>query len=313
MLAGRFLPQRPPPKRERPAGEKQASRPAEPGARTVRGQSAVWRRRLLWSLLGLVVVVIGVRGVSEILAGPADRGGGRVVATTVASDQARAFAAYFARTYLTYSPLHPDRSVEALRGLLAPGLQEDVAVAVPSTGHAQHVTDAWVARAQRLGGGRALITVACVVAREGRAPSVRYLAVPVFEGAGGGLVVDDYPSFASQPVTIDEEAPTAAALASEDAPAIEALLTRFFAEYLRGKAVAPEFFSPGVTVAPLGHAYAFEQLVSVGQDAPAAGASRRIVALVRARDRGTDAAHTLRYHLEVTFRDQRWLVNTIEG
>ena len=107
-------------------------------------------------------------------------------------EQARAFAAGFARAYLSYSPRHPKRYARGLGRFMAPEL---TAAAVPrfaKLGDAQSVAHAVTAGAARIDDDRALITVAVGLAGD---PAVRYLAVPVARDDRGGLAVVDLPSF----------------------------------------------------------------------------------------------------------------------
>jgi len=282
-------------------------------APVMRDSSLRWRRRVGLGLLLLILGVVFLRGGRAIIDGPTAPVAQARVATAFPGAERSAFAAHFAQVYLTFSPTRPDEYLAALRGLLAPGLLEDAAVVVPSDGRAQRVSQAWVARAQSLGRDRVLITVACVVQMRGAAPSLRYLAVPVARDAAGGLVVYDYPSFAPLPRMADVGAlPTPAALEGPDAAAIEALLTRFFPDYLSGRTVAPEFLTPGPSLRPISHEYVFEGLGAVGQDGPSTPTTRRLVVLVRARDKATGALYTLRYHLEVAYLE-RWLIDSIQG
>lgn len=279
----------------------------------MRDSSLRWRRRVGLALLLLVLGVVLLRGGRAIIDGPPTPVAQARVATAFPGPERSAFAAYFAQAYLTFSPARPEEYLASLRGLLPSSLLEDAAVAVPTDGRAQRVTQAWVARAESLGADRALITVACIVQAGGGTPSLRYLAVPVARDPAGGLVVFDYPSLAPLPRTANVGAmPAPDALEGPDASAIEALLTRFFPDYLSGRTVAPEFLTPGPSLRPISHEYAFEDLVSVGLDGPSTPGSRRLVVLVRARDRATGALYTLRYHLKVAYLE-RWLIDSIQG
>lgn len=309
-----LLPKRPPKKKrapKQPPPSAASSNGTQPQVRSVRSQYTRWARWGLWGMLAVVFAVIVIRGVSDIFFPQKTT---RVQATSAQAfpgDEARAFAAHFAQVYLTFSPTRPDDQANALKGLLAPNLRDDGAVQLPSTGHGQRVLQAWVARTKRLSSRRALITVACVVYQRPES-TVRYLAIPVAQGANGGLVVDDYPALASLPPTAKAPDTNESTLEGGDADAIEALLNRFLPGYLGGGSVAPEFLAPGVSVQPLGTRYAYEELVSLAQAGAGTPTSKNVLALVRARDTATNAVYTLRYRLQVTLRD-RWLIQSVEG
>lgn len=287
------------------------------GADSVGPQSVTVRRRyvragrvVLWLLLVLVAVFATIRGIVDMLGNV----GGTVARVSAPAafpdDEARAFAARFAQVFLSYSPVRPDDHAHALSGLLSGRLRADGAVQIPAHGGAQHVTQAWVARTQRLSSRRALVTVACVVARRGTT-RLRYLSVPVARDRAGGLVVDDYPAFTSPP-RLARPAPVTERALETDADAIEAVLTRFLTEYVHGDVVAPEFLAPGTTIAPLAQEYELEDVVSVAQEGPDRPDARRVLTVVRVRDVRTTAVYTLRYRVGVIRRD-RWLINEIEG
>lgn len=297
---------RPPPKRQK---EPPASVNGTVQVVSVRRRYAGVGRGVLWVML----VVLVLATVSRAWA-PRGSGTARTVSSQQAfpDDEARAFAARFAQAYLTYAPSHPDAQAVVLQGMLASRLRSDAAVQVPARGRNQRVTNAWVARTERLGPQRALVTVACLVAYKG-STTIRYLSVPIAQDRRGGLVVSDYPALTSPPPIGSVPAPTSERdLPDADAPAITALLERFLPEYLKGGPVAPEFLSPGARVPPLGHAYRFDDLVSVSQDGPARPTSRRLLATVQVREPASDAVYTLRYRLQVALGD-RWLIDHLEG
>ena len=270
-----------------------------------------WGRVALWACIVLIAVFATFRGLADAFSSnPVVRPSAS--ATLGFPDaEAQSFAARFTHAFLTFSPARPEAHLRGLEGLFSDSLRLDAVVQLPRSGRGQRVVQATVAGTTRLTPRRGTVTVAAIVQR-GAALTTRYLVVPVTRDAQGGLVVDDFPSFVSPPaaagrVARRDEQP----LPQADGAAIEALLTRFLREYLRGGPVAPEFLAPGARVVRLGHDYALEDVVSVAQEDASVGPVRRVLAIVRARDRDTQAAYTLRYRFTVVKRD-RWLINQIE-
>jgi hypothetical protein len=123
-------------------------------------------RALLWAL----VVILLLRGVAGVLAqdtdAPASRPPARPAAAAVwPDDAARAFAADFARAYLSWSPEHPERYEEAV----APFVSADVAGTIQPTfgdeAPRQVVQATSIARVVALDTSHALVTVAAAALR----------------------------------------------------------------------------------------------------------------------------------------------------
>ena len=265
-------------------------------------------RVVLWCVVALLVV----RGAGDVLGGdepspPAP--GARATATLWPDDEARAFAVDFARAYLSYSPRHPDRYA---RGVL-PFVSADVAGSiVPRFAHRdsrQVVQSAVVARTAASGDGRALVTVAATVV--GRTVSTRYLTVPVARDAGGGLVVDDLPSFSAPPARGRVASPELEPLAGTDGAEVQDVLARFFRAFLAGRSADLEYFVPaGVRVGALAQRYELVAVDSVEQIGSGAGPVRSVLALIRARDTRSRAVYPLRYRVRLVRRD-RWYVAAV--
>jgi hypothetical protein len=265
-------------------------------------------RVVLWGILLLVLV----RGAGDVLGG---RQRDSVATTPVAAasswpdDEARAFAADFARSYLTYAPDHPEYHALALRPFLASELQESAGLEIPESGPTQTVEQVTVARAEPIDGQRALVTVAATVAN--RTVTTRYLTVPVARDQRGGLTVYDYPSFAAPPARADVEPEETERLDERDQREIEDVLGRFFAAYLAGRAQDLPYFLPtGVSLGALGQRYELGELLSATQVGDAHGRRRTVLATLRARDAETNAVHVLRYRVGLERRD-RWYVAAV--
>ena len=156
-------------------------------------------KRLGRAVLWLLVLVLLLRGLASVLA-PREPAvvvqSHRSTATAWPDDDARAFAAEFARAYLTYSPKRPDAAARAVQAFAVPELAVSIAPEYDANAPAQTVGSVTVARATTLDARHALVTVAATL--DGAA-ATRYLTVPVERDEAGGLVVSDLPSFAAAP------------------------------------------------------------------------------------------------------------------
>jgi hypothetical protein len=258
------------------------------------------------------VLLILVRGAGAVLAGgsqdapPATRA---VTSSPWPGDEARAFAADFARAYLTYSPEHPDYHALALRPFLASELQQSAGLQIPDTGPTQTVEQVAVATAEPLDTQRALVTVAATVAN--RTVTTRYLTVPVARDPRGALAVYDYPSFAAPPARADVDPEETERLDGREQREIEDVLSRFFAAYLAGREQDLPYFLPtGVSLGALDQRYELRELVSAAQVGDGQGRRRTVLTTLRARDVETNAVHVLRYRVGLERRD-RWYVAAV--
>lgn len=269
-----------------------------------------WGRRVLWVFVVLIAVFATGRGLKDAVSDPTVVVSTRAAAQTFPDAEATALASRFTFALLTFSPGHRDDHLASLEGLASGVLRVDSVVTVPDAGPAQRVVSTSVAATRTLGQARGTVTIAALVRREG-VVTTHYVSVPVARDTSGGLVVNDFPSFVSAPAAADISVPDDEPVPIADGPAIEALLTRFLREYLRGGTVAPEFLAPDAKVVPLGHAYKLDDLVSIAQEDASTGPLRRVLAIVKVQDRATTASYTLRYRFTVARRD-RWLINRLE-
>ena len=260
----------------------------------------------LWALLALLLV----RGAADVLASDGTEAPRRAPAQQPASwpdEQMQAFAAGFARAYLSYSPTHQQQYVRGLRRFMAPELAEAAVPAFPRRGADQLVAQTVIAGARRVDEGRVLINVAVGLAGS---PSVRYLAVPVARDSGGGLVVDELPSFMPAApvgaVTPHELEPLEPAERDE----LEPVLTRFFGAFLAGDAAELEYLVPaGVRLRAVSPALELRGVDRLG--VVSRRGDRVVMAVdVRARDLRARAVYRLRYRV-VLVRADRWYVASV--
>lgn len=266
-------------------------------------------RVVLWAL----VVILLLRGLASVVRpapeplAPAPS----PEATAIRDDEARAYAAAFAKRYLTYDVARPDERERWLAPYLAEDLDPAGGVEIPEVGSNQRVEDTDVARVRPNGPGRLLVTVATTVASP--TLSTRYLTVPIQRDASGGLLVYDYPSFEAAPARADAPAIDTRILPAEEREAIEDVLRRFLTAYLAGREGALAYFlPPGRELEAVGERYVVEELEDVKSVGPEEGPQRTVVAVVRARDKRTRAAYLLRYQAVLVYRD-RWLVARVNS
>jgi hypothetical protein len=268
-------------------------------------------KRLGRALLWLLVVVLLLRGLASLFSTETPSTVVQPTPRAVVAwpdDEARTFAADFARAYLSYSPTQPEAHAQALEPFVAPELVSSIAPEFPGDQARQTVGSVSVARTAKLGGSRALITVAAAVNGD-----TRYLAVPVARDSRGGLVVSDLPSLVAPPARAVVAAPELEPVASNERGGIEDVLNRFFSAYLAGDSRGLEYLLPaGARIGALGQRYKLVGVTSLALAAPAKGSTREVWASVRARDAGTRAIYGLRYRLRLV-REDRWYVAAVNS
>jgi hypothetical protein len=270
-------------------------------------------KRLGRAVLWMLVVVLLLRGVASVLE-PREPAtvveAPRAAATAWPDDDARAFAADFARAYLSYSPKRPDVSARAVQAFASPELASSIAPEYDERAPRQEVKAVTVARVVTLDSRHALVTVAATV--EG-APATRYLTVPVARDAAGGLVVSDLPSFAAAPARAALEQPTTDPLPLSERSAVEGVVSRFLKAYLAGDASGLEYLVPaGVRIDAPTLRHELVNVTALSLAAPAVARERLVLATVRARDEASGAEFGLRYRLRLVLRD-RWYVAAVNN
>lgn len=264
-------------------------------------------KRLGRVVLWLLVVVLLLRGLASLFAADPRPTVAKSAPRAVAvwpDDEARAFAADFARAYLSYSPGEP----QSLERFVTPELASSIAPDFGNGDKRQAVGMVSVARTARLDGSHAFVTVAAAVNGE-----TRFLAVPVARDSRGGLVVSDPPSLVGSPARGVVDTPTLEPVAADERAAIEDVLTRFLRSFLAGDSSALEYLVPaGVRIGALAQKYKLLGVTSLALAAPAKGKAREVWASVRARDAGTHAIYGLRYRLRLV-REDRWYVAAVNS
>ncbi len=255
-------------------------------------------RVAIWALLGLLLV----RGAGAVLAGPraAERvGAGEDAAAEQASG---ALAVRFARVFLA------DPEPRALAPFMVEGAR--LGAARPPADSGEGVAQAEVASTEELGGGRAILTVACEL-RDGRTV---YVAVPIVRSRAGEAAALGAPSIVAAPGVVGADPEQPRPLAGAGAAQIRRLLARFLPDYLRaGRGAKLSYLlAPGAGVEPLAGAVRFLSLRSLAQLGAGEGPRRTVLAAVRVEDPTSGASYPLVYRVEVARRG-RWYVSAVEG
>lgn len=255
-------------------------------------------RVAIWIVIGLLLV----RGAGAILS-PEDpsaqreRAGGRSV-----DPAAGALAIGFARAFLS------DPSPRALGPFLAEGAQvrRDAQV----LGRTLEVVQAEVSATQDLGGGRAILTVAC----ELRDARTLYLAVPISRSLAGEVAVQGAPWIVAEPERAGVAAERPRPLAGPGASAIATLVEKFVPAYVAAREPGDLSYllAPGASAAPLRGSLELLSLAPAAQLDSEEGPRRTILAAGRFRDTASGSVYRLAYRLELIRRD-RWYVAGVAG
>jgi hypothetical protein len=256
-------------------------------------------RLAIWVAIGLLLI----RGLGAILETPPASAPAPHTGGALADPAEAALAVRFARAYLA------DPSPGALAPFLAEGARVGRGRAPARRGG--DVVQAEVSATEDLGGGRAVLTVACEL-RDGR---ILYLAVPISRSRAGEVAVPGAPWVVAAPSTAGVAAERPRPIAGPDADAIGALVGKFIPAYISARRAGELSYllEPGVTVTPLA-----ASLRLLGGLAPAAqlgdgeGRRRTVLAAGRVRDDASGAVYRLAYRLELVRRD-RWYVRAVEG
>jgi hypothetical protein len=253
-------------------------------------------RAALWTVLGLLFL----RGTADALRPPAavPPARGSSFQAQQASD---AFAVRFARTYLA------EPSPEALLPFLAAGAKVGQG-RPPSAGAG--VAQAEVVASRPLGGGRAVVTVAC----ELRDARTLFLAVPIVRSRADEVAALGAPSIVAAPAVAGVEASRPQPLAGSEAGVIEALVGKFLPAYLSSSEASELTYllAPGAAVAPLaGELEPLDERVA-GQLGSGEGSRRTVIASARVSDPASGAVYPLAYRLQLVKRG-RWYVSGVEG
>jgi conjugative transposon protein TcpC len=277
-----------------------------PVIRTPGGLAKRLGRAVLW-LLVLVLLLRGLAGVMEPRTPATVASASKPATVAWPDDQTRAFAADFARAYLTFDPKDPDASATTIRAFAGPELSGSIVPEYGEDAPRRAVGSVAVARVARVDDSHALVTVAAAATG-----GTQYVTVPVARDAGGGLVVSDLPSLTEPPARASAPSTATESLAASERGPIEDVVSRFLSSYLGGDAGALSFYVPaGVRIGALAHKHELVDVTSLALMAPAQGRVREVLATVRAKD-AAGAIYGLRYRLRLV-REDRWLVAAVNA
>lgn len=218
-----------------------------------------------------------------------------------ADQAAEAYAALFARRYLTWNAAEPQTATQALEPFLGPGLEVDAGLELPSSGE-QRVEWAEVVQARLAAPGEHVYTVAAQTDTAG----LVYLTVPVQRTPAGGVALAGYPAFVGPPASAPPQLPTHLREVSE--VALATVVRRALRNYLAGsESELAADLAPGTQVSLPGISLTLTSLQRLDW-APEGSA---VLATVQAQDaRGT--RYTLAYELDVAREQGRWEISAVQ-
>jgi hypothetical protein len=160
---------------------------------------ALWRIRLARELPRYLLCAASIAGLAAsarfAIAPPRSELAAAAVRAPAPPDAAaEAFAALFARRYLTWNAAEPQASARALEPFLGAGMETDAGLELPAGGE-QRVEWAEVVQAREPLPDEHVYTVAAQTDSAG----LLYLTVAVVRTAGGGLALAGYPAFVGAP------------------------------------------------------------------------------------------------------------------
>jgi Conjugative transposon protein TcpC len=266
----------------------------------------LWRIRLARELTRYMLYALSLAGLAAsarfAIAPPTPALPVAAIQQPAAPDRAaEAYAALFARRYLTWNAAEPQASARALEAFLGPGMETAAGLELAASGE-QQVAWAEVVQAREPAPGEHVYTVAAQTDTAG----VLYLTVSVTRTADGGLALAGYPAFVGAPTVEPAELPAHPREVAD--PALATVVERALRNYL---AAAPSELaadlSSGARVSLPSQPLTLESIEHMvwAQEGSA------VVATVQALD-GRGVRYTLAYELEVLRAQGRWEVSAVQ-
>lgn len=267
--------------------------------------SSMWRLRLMRELPRYLLAAVALAGLAAsarfAVAPPRPVASRPVLAVPDADGAAEAYAALFARRYLSWNSAEPLSSSRSLQPFLGTGGQANIAVQLPSSG-TQSVAWVEVVQAREPRPGVHVYTVAA----QTDAAGLLYVTVGVTRLSSGALALLDAPAFVGPPASAVGQGP--ARLRAVEDPALEVVVRRALTNYLSG---APGELASDLTatarVSLPTNPLTLREMGKLGW-APGGGA---VVAQVQASD-ARGAAYTLAYEVDVVEAQGRWEVSAVQ-
>jgi hypothetical protein len=289
-----------------------------PTSRPSRGSGGRW---LIWvarGVLWVVLLVIGYRGVTAIIAGPtpatpAATPAGSQSATTFPATLAQAYALEFGNVYLNFSPATAARRAATLAAYLPPGSDDQLGWNGLGTAHLESEQVASVAvRGQH----SAIVTLLAEVNSQ-----MIELGVPVY-AAGGKIVISGEPAILPAPGRAALPVPAPVNTDQTTTAALQNQLPPFFRAYASGdQNTLGRFLAPGAQVTGLNGVVTLGSVASV--TVPYGGATRDITVVVNWNlSSASSATHspttstatpslTTTYRMTVVRQGTSWYVQSI--
>jgi hypothetical protein len=266
----------------------------------------LWQIRLLHGLpryLLYATCAWGLAASARFALAPPHGGRGAVVRSPASPADVgmRAFAAIFARRYLSWDAVRSQASGSSLSAFQGPQFEAELGRRIPAGGQ-QHVEWDEVVQERRPAPGRDVYTVAAQTDSEG----LLYLSVGVVRLADGRLALAGYPAFVGPPGSDPAWTPTHSG-AVEDA-SLATVIERVLRNYLlpsREELAAD--LTPGARVSLPAVALRLlsVQRLSWTQD------RRSVEAVVQTED-ARGAQYALAYELDVAIAQGRWEVSAVQ-
>lgn len=267
---------------------------------------ALWRIRLARELPRYLLCGLSLAGLAAsarfAIAPPTPQSSAAAVRQMAPPDRAgEAYAALFARRYLSWSAAEPQASARSVEPFLGPGMEAGAGLVLPASGE-QRVEWAEVVQAREPAPDEHVYTVAAQTNAEG----LVYLTVPVARTLDGALALAGYPAFVGPPAA--EPAQLAARLREVAEPALATVVQRALRNYLGASSseLAADL-SSGARVSLPSQALTLESM----QRLDWAQQGSAVLATVQAQDaRGT--RYTLAYELDVLRAQGRWEISAVQ-
>ncbi len=214
---------------------------------------------------------------------------------------AEAYAALFARRYLTWNSAEPQLSARELEPFVGSGMEPGAGLELPPSGE-QQVQWAEVVQARAPAPGEHVYTVAAQTSSAG----LLYITVPVVRTATGGLALAGYPAFVGAPASGPAQA--AARLREVTDRSLATVVERALRNYLAASSgeLAADL-APGARVSLPGLPLTLESMQRLSW-APGADS---VLATVAAQD-ARGARYTLAYELDVEREQGRWEISAVQ-
>jgi hypothetical protein len=266
---------------------------------------SMWRLRLRRGLPRYLLAVTALAGLAAsarfAVAPPRPQAAKPAPPAPEVDGAAEAYAALFARRYLSWNAAEPLSSSRALQPFLGDGAQANIAVQIPSSG-SESVAWAEVIQAREPERGVHVYTVAAQTDGGG----LLYLTVGVTRLASGALSLTGAPAFVGPPASIVAQSPKR--LRAVEDPVLGVVVRRALTNYLAG---APgelaSDLTTGARVSLPAKPLTLREMGKLGW-VPDGGT---VLAQVQASD-GRGAEYTLAYEVDVVQTQGRWEVSAVQ-